>query len=55
MCICKAFSVALDTESPGCPAIWVGTSRDQKNFTQENFGQIFSIVSKSLWRVFNKN
>ena len=31
--LCKApFSVVLAREWPGCPAIWVGTSRDQKNF-----------------------
>ena len=35
------FLVVLDREWPGCPAIWVGTSWDQKNFMQENFGLIF--------------
>ena len=25
----------------GCPAIWVGTSRDQKNFVQETLGCFF--------------
>ena len=35
------FSVVLDREWPGCPRIWVGTSRIWKNFTQENFGLIF--------------
>ena len=36
-----AFSVVLDREWPGCPGIWVGTSRIWKNFMQENFGLIF--------------
>ena len=31
----------LDREWLGCPAIWDGTSRDQKNFMQENIGLIF--------------
>ena len=40
--LCKnPFSVVLDTEWPGCPGIWVGTSRIWKNFMQENFGLIF--------------
>ena len=34
-----AFSVVLDR--PGCPAIWVQTSRHQTNFMQENLGLIF--------------
>ena len=34
-------SEKVTKEWPGCPAIWVGTSRDQKNFMQENFGLIF--------------
>ena len=35
--VCKVpFSVVLDREWPGCLTIWVGTSRDQKNFMQEN-------------------
>ena len=40
--LCKApFSVVLEREWPGCPAIWVGTSRDRKKFMQDNFGLIF--------------
>ena len=35
------FSVVLDKEWPGCPGIWVGTSRTWKNFMPENFGLIF--------------
>ena len=35
------FTVVLDREWPGCPGIWVGTSRIWKNFMQENFGLIF--------------
>ena len=35
------FSVVLDREWPGCPGIWIGTSRIWKNFTQENFGSFF--------------
>ena len=35
------FSVVLDREWPGCPGIWVGTSRIWKNFMQGNFGLIF--------------
>ena len=35
---------------PGRPAIWVGTSQDQKNFMQENFGLIF----RTLLLVGNK-
>ena len=34
-------SVVLDTEWPGCPAIWVRTSCNQENLMQENFGLIF--------------
>ena len=35
--LCKVpFSVVLDRDWPGCPAIWVGTSRDRKHFMQEN-------------------
>ena len=42
------------TEWPGCPAIWVGTSRDQKTIVQENFEQIFRsllypFVSRNRW------
>ena len=37
-----AFSAVLDTEWPGCPGIWVGTSRIWENFMQENFGLNFS-------------
>ena len=33
--------MVLDREWPGCPGIWVGTSRIWKNFMQENFGLIF--------------
>ena len=41
--LCKwPFSVVLDREWPGCPGIWVGTSRVWKNFMQENFELIFS-------------
>ena len=29
-------SAVLGREWQGCPAMWVGTSRDQKNFMQEN-------------------
>ena len=29
------------SEWPGCPGIWVGTSRIWKNFMQENSGLIF--------------
>ena len=40
--LCKEpSSVVLDREWPGCPAIWVGTSRDRKTFMQENSGLIF--------------
>ena len=35
-----SFSVVLDREWPGCPAIWVGRSQDQKNIMQENVGLI---------------
>ena len=35
------FPVVSDREWPGYPAIWVGTSRDQKNFMRENFGLNF--------------
>ena len=34
-------SVVLDTEWPGCPAIWVGTCRDQKHSRQHSFGLMF--------------
>ena len=34
----RSFSVVLDREWPGCPGIWVGTSRIWKHFMQENFG-----------------
>ena len=34
-------SIVLEREWPGCPAIWVGRSRDQKNLMQENVGLIF--------------
>ena len=40
------FSVLLDREWPGCPAILVGTSRIWKNFMQENFGLIFRTLQK---------
>ena len=34
--LCKApFSVVLGTEWPGCPSIWVGTCRNQKDFRKE--------------------
>ena len=36
-------SFVLDRSWPGCPAIWVGTSRDEKNFMQENFGLTFFV------------
>ena len=40
--LCKVpLSVVLDREWPGCPEIWVGTSRDQKDSMQENFGLSF--------------
>ena len=40
--LCKwPFSVVLDREWPGCPGIWVGTSRIWKIFMQENFGLFF--------------
>ena len=45
--LCKwPFSVVLDREWPGCPGIWVGTSRIWKNFMQENFGLIFRTLHK---------
>ena len=48
--LCQApFSVALHREWPGCHGIWVGRSRDQKNFMQDNFGLIF----RSLVRVIS--
>ena len=34
------FSVVVDREWPGCPGIWVGTSRIWENFMQEYFGLI---------------
>ena len=40
------FSVVLDREWPGCPGIWVGTSRIWKNFMQENFGLLFRSPKK---------
>ena len=46
--LCKwPFSVVLDREWPGCPGIWVGTSRIWKNFMQENFGLIRKSAGKS--------
>ena len=39
--LCKApLSVVVDREWLECPAIWVGTSRDQENFTRKNIGLI---------------
>ena len=47
--LCKwPFSVVLDREWPGCPGIWVGTSRIWKNFVQENFGLIFRTLLETL-------
>ena len=40
-----AFFCCLDREWPGCPGIWVGTSRIWKNFMQENFGLIFRTLN----------
>ena len=42
------FSVVLDREWPGCPGIWVGTSRIWKNFMQQNFGLIFRTLMFDL-------
>ena len=39
------FSVVLDREWPGCPGIWVGTSRIWKNFMQDNFGLSFRTLT----------
>ena len=39
------FLFVLDREWPGCPGIWVGTSRIWKNFMQENFGLIFRTLN----------
>ena len=39
--LCKApYSAILDRKWPGCPAIWVGTFRDQRKFMQENSGPL---------------
>ena len=51
-----ALPCCLDREWPGCPGIWVGTSRVWKNFMQENFGLIFRTLNpqeKYLQIVFN--
>ena len=37
--LCKViFSVGLAKEWPGCPAIWVGTSRDHKTLRKKTLG-----------------
>ena len=49
--LCKwPFSVVFDREWPGCPGIWVGTSRIWKNFMQENFGLIFRTLMSGSHR-----
>ena len=54
------FSVVLDRKWPGRPAIWVGTSQDQRNTVQENFGLIFRTLSSTgqgnsrLWSISQK-
>ena len=50
--LCKwPFSVVLDREWPGCPRIWVGTSRIWKNFMQENFGLIFCTLVMTIGKM----
>ena len=48
-----AFSVLLDREWPGCPAIWVGTSRYQKNLMQEIWADL-SLKLHFCWTKFRK-
>ena len=48
------FLLFLDREWPGCPGIWVGTSRIWKNFMQENFGLIFRTLSSVVQTRFRE-